>query len=109
MMIGEAIGTLITVDRATELGARGKYARVCVEVDLTKPFLSQFMIEGVTYLIQYEGIENIYMWQLRDVWKKKYNNATTNILRLWERNRRRRWFLPLNRVTLLREKRMGSG
>ncbi|CAI0446129.1 unnamed protein product [Linum tenue] len=59
MMIGQAIGIPIRVDRATELGARGKFARVCVEVDLTKPLLSQFKIEGVTYLIQYEGIENI--------------------------------------------------
>ncbi|CAI0457292.1 unnamed protein product [Linum tenue] len=37
--IAKAIGNPIRVDRATELGARGKFARVCVEVDLTQPLL----------------------------------------------------------------------
>ncbi|CAL1402023.1 unnamed protein product [Linum trigynum] len=39
MHIAELIGDPIRVDRATELGARMKYAIVCVEVDLTKPLL----------------------------------------------------------------------
>ncbi|CAI0473739.1 unnamed protein product, partial [Linum tenue] len=59
MRIGEAIGNPIRVDRATELGARAQFARVCVEVDLTRPLLSQYKIEGIKYLIQYEGLENI--------------------------------------------------
>ncbi|CAI0429363.1 unnamed protein product [Linum tenue] len=59
MRIVEAIGKPIRVDRATELGARGKFARVCVEVDLTQPLISQYKIEGITYIIQYEGIDNI--------------------------------------------------
>ncbi|CAI0428682.1 unnamed protein product [Linum tenue] len=59
LCIAEAIGRPIRVDRATELGARGKYGRVCVEVDLTRPLLSQYKIEGITYLIQYEGLEKV--------------------------------------------------
>ncbi|CAI0462631.1 unnamed protein product [Linum tenue] len=59
MKIGEWLGRPVRVDRATELGARGKYARVCVEVDLTQPLLSQFKIEGVTYLVQYEGLDDL--------------------------------------------------
>ncbi|CAI0532264.1 unnamed protein product [Linum tenue] len=59
MRIAEQIGKPVRVDRVTELGARGKYARVCVEVDLTLPLLSQYKIEGVTYLIQYEGLDHI--------------------------------------------------
>ncbi|CAI0419994.1 unnamed protein product, partial [Linum tenue] len=59
MKIASYIGKPIRVDRATEFGERGKYARVCVEVDFTKPLLSRFKIEGEEYLIQYEGLENM--------------------------------------------------
>ncbi|CAI0462323.1 unnamed protein product [Linum tenue] len=59
MKIGSLIGKAIRVDRATELGARGKFARVCVEVDLTRPLLGRYKVEGIEYLIQYEGLENI--------------------------------------------------
>ncbi|CAI0546074.1 unnamed protein product [Linum tenue] len=58
-MIAELIGTPIRVDRATEMGARGNYARVSVEVDLTKPLLGKYKVEGITYLIQYEGLDEI--------------------------------------------------
>ncbi|CAI0540349.1 unnamed protein product, partial [Linum tenue] len=58
-MIAELIGTPIRVDRATEIGARGNYARVSVEVDLTKPLLGKYKVEGITYLIQYEGLDDI--------------------------------------------------
>ncbi|CAI0400815.1 unnamed protein product [Linum tenue] len=59
MIIAKLIGRPVRVDRATEAGARAKFARACVEVDLTKPLLSQHKVEGITYLIQYEGLENI--------------------------------------------------
>ncbi|CAN0892939.1 hypothetical protein LINGRAHAP2_LOCUS17867 [Linum grandiflorum] len=49
----------IWVYRATQEGARGKYARVCVEVDLTKPLLSKYTIEGKKYLISYEGLNDL--------------------------------------------------
>ncbi|CAN0904379.1 hypothetical protein LINGRAHAP2_LOCUS23067 [Linum grandiflorum] len=57
--IASRIGHPIRVDRATQEGARGKYARVCVEVDLTKPLLSKYTIEGKTYLISYEGLNDL--------------------------------------------------
>ncbi|CAN0846263.1 hypothetical protein LINGRAHAP2_LOCUS4370 [Linum grandiflorum] len=57
--IASYIGKPVRVDRATEVGARGKFARVCVEVDLTKPLLSKYMLEGVKYLISYEGLPNL--------------------------------------------------
>ncbi|CAL1356042.1 unnamed protein product [Linum trigynum] len=59
MKIGQWLGKPVRVDRATELGARGKFARLCVEVDLTQPLLSQYKIEGTTYLIQYEGLDDL--------------------------------------------------
>ncbi|CAL1369995.1 unnamed protein product [Linum trigynum] len=40
MIIAKLIGRPVRVDRATEAGARAKFARACVEVNLTKPLLS---------------------------------------------------------------------
>ncbi|CAL1410581.1 unnamed protein product [Linum trigynum] len=52
LKIAKCAGKPIRVDRAIELGARGKFFRVCVEVDLTKQLLSRFKIEGIEYEIQ---------------------------------------------------------
>ncbi|CAL1370229.1 unnamed protein product [Linum trigynum] len=57
--IAGKIGRPVRVDNATETGDRGKFARVSVEVDLTKPLLSQYKIEGITYYIEYEGLFRI--------------------------------------------------
>ncbi|CAI0443808.1 unnamed protein product [Linum tenue] len=59
MRIGQRIGKPIRVDQATSTGARSDYARVCVQVDLTKPLLSKFSLHGKKYFIQYEVLENI--------------------------------------------------
>ncbi|CAI0389216.1 unnamed protein product [Linum tenue] len=59
MKIGKRMGKPIRVDQATRTGARSDYARVCVQVDLTKPLLSKFRINGKRYFIQYEGLERI--------------------------------------------------
>jgi hypothetical protein len=40
--IGNRIGTTVKVDRNTLSRERGKYARLCVEVDLTKPVINVF-------------------------------------------------------------------
>ncbi|CAL1379614.1 unnamed protein product [Linum trigynum] len=59
MKIGQRIGKPLRVDHATSTGARSDYARVCVQVDLTKPLLSMFRLHGKKYFIQYEGLERI--------------------------------------------------
>ncbi|CAI0425549.1 unnamed protein product [Linum tenue] len=46
MKIGSRIGKLLRMDQATTTGARLDYARVCVQVDLTKPLLSRFKFHG---------------------------------------------------------------
>ncbi|CAN1800487.1 hypothetical protein LINPERHAP1_LOCUS22551 [Linum perenne] len=43
--IGNHIGKTIHLDLATEEGARARYARVCVEVDLARPLLGKYIIE----------------------------------------------------------------
>ncbi|CAN0843687.1 hypothetical protein LINGRAHAP2_LOCUS3989 [Linum grandiflorum] len=59
MRIASKIGMPIRVDRATKEGARAKYARVCVEFDLTRPLLSKYRIEGVRCFIGYEGHKDL--------------------------------------------------
>ncbi|CAI0382476.1 unnamed protein product [Linum tenue] len=59
MRIAEHIGKPVRVDRATLEGASMNYARVCVEVDLTRPLLSKYKVEGVEYMITYEGLFNV--------------------------------------------------
>jgi hypothetical protein len=54
--IGNRIGRTVKVDRTTQAQARGKYARLCVEVDLTKPLLAMFQIKDRLYKVEYEGL-----------------------------------------------------
>ncbi|KAL4394796.1 hypothetical protein AHAS_Ahas02G0187800 [Arachis hypogaea] len=54
--IGNIIGRTIKVDTNTADVSRGKIARICVEVDLEKPLVSQYQINGKTHLVEYEGI-----------------------------------------------------
>lgn len=39
--------------------SRGQYIRLCVEVDITKPLLSKFQLNGRVLGIQYEGLRQI--------------------------------------------------
>ncbi|CAN1164083.1 hypothetical protein LINPERPRIM_LOCUS32984 [Linum perenne] len=57
--IGNCIGKTVRLDLATETGARARYARVYVEVDLSKPLLGKYMIENRTFHVEYESLENI--------------------------------------------------
>ncbi|CAN1149117.1 hypothetical protein LINPERHAP2_LOCUS16842, partial [Linum perenne] len=57
--IGNYIGRTVRLDLATLEGSRCRYARVCVEVDLTKPLLGKYMIEDRIFKIEYESLENI--------------------------------------------------
>ncbi|CAN1830982.1 hypothetical protein LINPERHAP1_LOCUS33040 [Linum perenne] len=57
--IGNCIGKTVRLDLATEQGARARYARVCVEVDLSRPLLGKYMLENRTFFVEYESLENI--------------------------------------------------
>ncbi|CAN0878194.1 hypothetical protein LINGRAHAP2_LOCUS12346 [Linum grandiflorum] len=57
--IGDSIGRTVRLDLATEEGARGRFARVCVEVDLSKPLLGKYMIKNRLFYIEYESLDNI--------------------------------------------------
>lgn len=58
--IGERIGEPKYIDEATSLVSRGRFARMCVEVDITKPLLSKFKLKRRIRTIEYKGIHLIY-------------------------------------------------
>ncbi|CAN1841757.1 hypothetical protein LINPERHAP1_LOCUS36599 [Linum perenne] len=57
--IGNHIGRTVRLDLATAEGARARYARVCVEVDLSRPLLGKYVIEDKVFLVEYESLDNI--------------------------------------------------
>ncbi|XP_021846727.1 uncharacterized protein [Spinacia oleracea] len=57
--IGEKIGRVVRIDKNTESVDRGQYIRFCIEVDLTKPLLAKFRLNGRIWKIQYEGLRLI--------------------------------------------------
>ncbi|CAN0876794.1 hypothetical protein LINGRAHAP2_LOCUS11500, partial [Linum grandiflorum] len=57
--IGNSIGRVVCLDLATAEGARGRFARLCVEVDLSKPLLGKYILEDRIYYIEYESLEHI--------------------------------------------------
>lgn len=56
MKIGKQIGRPVKIDTTTSLASIGKFARICVEVDLSKSLLAKFTLEEEVLPIEYEGI-----------------------------------------------------
>ncbi|CAN1147346.1 hypothetical protein LINPERHAP2_LOCUS15828 [Linum perenne] len=57
--IGDYIGKTVRLDLATKDGSRARYARVCVEIDLSKPLLGKYVIEDRVLRVEYESLENL--------------------------------------------------
>ncbi|XP_008232499.1 PREDICTED: uncharacterized protein LOC103331632 [Prunus mume] len=57
--IGNLLGKLLKIDAHTTSQNRGKFARLCVELDLTKPLEAFVQINQVWYNIEYEGLPEI--------------------------------------------------
>ncbi|XP_031093091.1 uncharacterized protein LOC115997607 [Ipomoea triloba] len=54
--IGNKLGWTVRVDHTTSLVSRGKFARVYVEIDLTRPLISRFTLEEKVWQVAYEGM-----------------------------------------------------
>nr|XP_011470766.1 PREDICTED: uncharacterized protein LOC105353385 isoform X1 [Fragaria vesca subsp. vesca]XP_011470767.1 PREDICTED: uncharacterized protein LOC105353385 isoform X1 [Fragaria vesca subsp. vesca] len=54
--IGKIFGDVVKVDQLTLGQSRGKFARICVEVDLSKPLRPFVEVDSVAYNVVYEGI-----------------------------------------------------
>ncbi|CAN0904681.1 hypothetical protein LINGRAHAP2_LOCUS23237 [Linum grandiflorum] len=57
--MARTIGIPIRIDRQTVEAARGRFARVCVQVDLSRPLEPTVGWNGVWYNVEYEGIPHI--------------------------------------------------
>ncbi|EOA29675.1 hypothetical protein CARUB_v10015822mg, partial [Capsella rubella] len=59
MGIAEGLGKPLRVDLTTFRFERARFARICVEVDLTQPLKGSVMVNGDRYFVSYEGLSNI--------------------------------------------------
>ena len=59
MGIANGLGKPVKVDLTTQSVDRARFARVCVEVDLSKPLRGTVLINGERFFVAYEGLANI--------------------------------------------------
>ncbi|XP_019184589.1 PREDICTED: uncharacterized protein LOC109179535 isoform X2 [Ipomoea nil] len=53
------VGRPVKVDYTTSLISKGKFARVCIEVDISKPLLAKYTLSDTVWPIVYEGLHLI--------------------------------------------------
>ncbi|XVF28970.1 hypothetical protein REPUB_Repub15cG0079400 [Reevesia pubescens] len=59
MEIGRILGKPLKIDSTTALATRGKFARICVEVNLQKPLVSKIRVGKYLQRIEYEGLHTV--------------------------------------------------
>ena len=57
--ISNLIGTMEKIDYSTENANRGKFARLVIKIDLSKPLISRFKIDGKIQNVEYEDLPTI--------------------------------------------------
>lgn len=57
--LGQAIGRVLRIDAHTAMEARGKYARLCVQIDVNKPLINTILIGRFEQAVVYEGIQKL--------------------------------------------------
>lgn len=57
--MGSLVGKVIQIDRNTEDAVRGRFARLCVEVDLSKALLPKLVVGKHIQTVEYEGLHMI--------------------------------------------------
>lgn len=57
--VGSLLGRVLKVDYDTKFACRGRFARLCVELDLTQPLLGIIYVEGDGHKVEYEGLDVI--------------------------------------------------
>ena len=58
-LIGKAIGNVLRVDTHTASEARGRFTRLCVQVDVNKPLVTTIKIGKLEQAVCYEGIQKL--------------------------------------------------
>ncbi|KAL8159681.1 hypothetical protein V2J09_001218 [Rumex salicifolius] len=59
IQIGNKLGRVLKIDKTISTAERGRYTRMSVEIDVTKPLLSNFYMNGKIWKIQYEGLRMV--------------------------------------------------
>lgn len=54
--IRESIGKVLRIGTHTAMEARGKYARLCIQIDINKPLINTILISRFEHSMLYEGI-----------------------------------------------------
>ncbi|KAI9090149.1 hypothetical protein K1719_028845 [Acacia pycnantha] len=54
--LGNSIGKVLKLDVHTTSRGRNKFARVCIELDLTKPLVPHYMVDGFLKQVEYESL-----------------------------------------------------
>lgn len=57
--VGAKLGKMLKIDHLTSFQARGQFARICVEIDLSKKLVSKIEVLGHTLYLEYEGLRSI--------------------------------------------------
>lgn len=56
---GNRIKRTVKVDRTILMASCGKFARVCMEMDLTKPLMVGYRLKGEIHDLQFEGLHDL--------------------------------------------------
>jgi hypothetical protein len=59
LALATAVGTPVKVDSNTLNVRRGRFARVCVQIDLNKPVVGKVWMRNFWYQVEYEGLHRI--------------------------------------------------
>lgn len=59
LALASAVGKPIKVDTNTLKVQRGRFARICVEIDLNQPVVGKVWVDGFWYKVSYEGLHII--------------------------------------------------
>ncbi|KAI9075769.1 hypothetical protein K1719_042255 [Acacia pycnantha] len=54
--LANSIGKVLKLDVHTANRGRNKFARVCIKLDLTKPLVPQYMVDGVLKQVEYKSL-----------------------------------------------------
>ena len=57
--INQAIGPVLTIDVHTATESRGRFARICVQINFDKLLIKLIRIGSIEQLVQYEGINSL--------------------------------------------------
>ncbi|KAJ4836147.1 hypothetical protein Tsubulata_038857 [Turnera subulata] len=100
MRIARRVGKPIKVDEVTLKLSRVKFARVCIEVDLSKPLVSKFRLRRRIWRVVYEGLSTVCFSCGRYGHTSEGRGVSRNRWRL--RNLVRSWFRIMAHGCLLK-------